>query len=334
MTITSFFLVPEYNYGQGDQSPQQLYIQQLNQRLQQQQQEQQQQQQQLQQQAEQIRQQQQQQLQQQQQMEQQRQQQEQHNQLLLQQLQQQRGEIQQQRDFVQQLQRQQELQREQMARQQQELTQQTREINLPKYVNQVNSLRAQTEKEYKKALANRAISKAAIKDFNKLKKDLKRESWLYRSDAGVTLAALAMSMNAASNLLLGLVPVSSSNFTVNTAREVINQALIDGNFDAVKALNIIQEAAISDKITAGKPLANLVSLFKMQGEMLARIAELPDNKERTDRTVVQLLESIDKEIDKYNEKIKRTDNLLKTKQEMISAIDAYLLTNKQYIYRK
>lgn len=175
----------------------------------------------------------------------------------------------------------------------------------------VSGLARVLQKEYDKQLKHLAINKEAKANLQALKEELLRESSFYGSDASRGVAILTRTINAICNLILDVVPAGSPNLTVDTLRAVIDKGLVDGSLDEDTIAKTIATAVAEDKAIAGREWRKLAFALKSFGERMAEIPNIDANQIDVKKEVSEQLKQIDKEMENYESKIQKTENLSK-----------------------
>lgn len=195
-------------------------------------------------------------------------------------------------------------------------------VSYVQYVSDINKLNGEIANAFAVAKTGLAIPQDTMMQLQGLKTGLLAEIENYRSNTGASATALTASINAICNLMLALIPAGSPVFPLDSLREALDQSLVNGRLDLNTITNTFASAAIADKAGAAKDwLASIVALQEL-AERTANSTAI--NRAIAGDEITQQLELIDQQMTVYENTIQQAEVLSRVKQEMESAVAAYL----------
>lgn len=195
-------------------------------------------------------------------------------------------------------------------------------VSYVQYVAGINKLNGEIANAYAVEKTGLAIPQDAMMHLQELKTGLLGEIENYRNNAGASAAALTTSINALCNLMLTLIPAGSPVFPVDSLRQSLDQSLVNGRFDLNTITDTFASAAIADKTGAARDWLVSIEALQEFAERTATGAAI-DRAAASDE-ITQQLELVDQQMAVYVNAIEQAEILSKAKQEMESAVAAYL----------
>lgn len=204
---------------------------------------------------------------------------------------------------------------------------------LRQYLESIHSLKNASHQELSKVLHKQQLVKNAIDDLHKIREKLISESTWHTSDAALLTGILATNIMATSNLiydLLAINPAAANNagiYTLTRAKEVVQEALVLGEFDIGKMRDAFIIAAVKDAATEGNDLLKIADAIVNLAATVKSMTELPEDQAALKEEIRRQLENVEREINKFGEKNNKAQNVLELHRYIIQSIDNYLKLN-------
>ena len=194
----------------------------------------------------------------------------------------------------------------------------------------------------------REITGGALKDLHALRDQLLRDTKYHTGGAALPVGVIAKSINSFSNLLLSTLLITEAGeggpalkeaidkTHAGVAYETLNEALIEGRFDKEFLEDTFATAAAHDALPDMPLLIELAMEFKGFAEGLISVGDLARDQKELREEVSRQLQRIDREIDRYNQRMRQLEKqgggtvMQQTRIEADMRMEEYLLSARIY----
>lgn len=173
-----------------------------------------------------------------------------------------------------------------------------------------------------KALEAQQLTPSAQQSLQHLNKNLLDDAWWSKQDGAQVAGKVKAYSDSLTTLTAGLLgfslsspPAKPAPFSISS----LDEKLAKDAFDQNAANQLIQDAALTERLVAGDQLAKAVTNFTA-----AATSALPNDPKNLRKEVQKSLRTVNKELERYNARIAASDKIYSAENALRKSTSAYL----------
>ena len=178
------------------------------------------------------------------------------------------------------------------------------------------------------------FSPTAQRALNRLHQNLTEKSWWKKQEAAHlplpgTIKAYGDTLSLLTAGLFGFDLNAPPAMPAPLSMSGVAKGLSAHTFDQSVATQLIQDAALSEKLLAGRELAKAVNAFNSLTASAAASPELASNPKKLREQVQASLREVEAEVVRYYARLDGFDKIEKAQKALIKSTEAYLARNRK-----
>ena len=183
-----------------------------------------------------------------------------------------------------------------------------------------------------RARQEQQFSPSAQRALNRLHQNLSEKSWWKKQeDAQLpgSIKAYGDTLRVLTTGLFGFDLTSPPAMPAPLSMSGVMNGLATHTFDQGVATKLIQDAALSEKLLAGRELTKAVTAFSSLSTSAAANPELASNPKKLREQVQASLREVEAEVVRYYARLDGSDKITNAQKALVKSTEAYLARNKK-----